>query len=330
VSAEVLGQVIHSLLRTGFSRDLGSITAELLAQGSWQGELSHVRADGRRILVDSRWALQRDEQGRPTAILEINRDVTDQSRVQKELRESHNQLEQRVAERTAKLQETIGDLEAFSYSLSHDMRAPLRAMSGFADAVLTDYAQRLDSTGVDFLRRIARGAHRLDLLIRDVLSYSRTAKAAFVPVPVDLDRLLTELISDYPQLQQRGVHITIQTPLGLVLGHEAFLSQILSNLLNNAVKFVRAGVAPAIHVRSEPLGSVRRVWVEDNGIGIAPEHFERIFAMFGRVYPERQFEGTGIGLAIAKKAVERMGGALGVESVLQEGSRFWFTLATPA
>lgn len=279
----------------------------------------------RKTILNSAVPVQLED-GTFFGVVVFNLDVTDRAEAERALRESHSQLEQRVSERTAKLSETIGDLEAFSYSMSHDMRSPLRAMYGFSQALLTDYGDKLDETGLDFLRRIDRGAQRLDLLIRDVLSYSRISKADCALTKVNLDLLVQELVSHYPTFQEPHARVQVIGRLGSALGHEAFLSQVLSNLLSNAVKFTRVGNIPKIRIQSEELDGKVRISIEDNGIGIAPEHFDRVFAMFGRVYSDKEFEGTGIGLAIVRRAVERMGGEIGVESKVNQGSRFWFTL----
>ena len=236
------------------------------------------------------------------------------------------ELERQVRERTAQLEEIIGELESFSYSISHDMRAPLRAMEGYAKALLTDYQDRLDPQARHWLDRINRSAHRLDSLIKDVLAYSRVAKDEIKLSPVDLAGLIEDIIATNLDFQPPQSHITVKKPLHRVLGHEAYLTQCVSNLLANAVKFVPAGVVPEICIRSERLGGEVRVWFEDNGIGIDPAHHQRIFEIFGQVYPEERYSGTGIGLAIVRKAVQRMSGAVGVESTAGNGSRFWLIL----
>lgn len=246
--------------------------------------------------------------------------------LQRKLQQHAQDLEIKVQERTGKLRETIGQLEAFSYSVSHDMRAPLRAMQGFADALVRDHADQLNEQGKDYLRRIHRAAHRLDLLIRDVLTYSRIAKEDLHLRPLNLDRFLEEILHSYPQLEKMRSQIEIKWPLGTVLAHEAFLSQIISNILTNAFKFVAPDRVPLVRVWTERQEPFLQLNFQDNGLGIAPEHQNRIFQIFGRVYSDKKFDGTGIGLAIVKKAVERMGGEVGVESHLGEGSRFWLKL----
>jgi signal transduction histidine kinase len=241
-----------------------------------------------------------------------------------QLQSTLEKLEQRVEERTRRLSETVGELEAFSYSISHDMRAPLRAMHNYADLLLCDHAASLDAEARGYLERIRANAARLELLVRDVLAYSRVAKEQIETGPVDLDAYVRELVAQLPATGAGAV--TISEPLPRVLAHEAYLSQILTNLLGNAFKFVAPGTPPRVEISATVSEGMARVSVRDNGIGIAPADFDRIFQIFGRVHPVSAFEGTGIGLSIVKKAVQRMGGEIGVESAPGSGSTFWFTL----
>jgi signal transduction histidine kinase len=248
------------------------------------------------------------------------------ARAQGQLADRALQLEALVAERTARLQETVGELEAFSYSIAHDLRAPLRAMTNFARIVQTEHGGQLDETGKDLLGRIVSAAHRLDHLIVDVLNYSSVSRRELELQPVDLEKLLEEAIRNEPAFQAPQAQIKIQAPLPSVLAHEPSLMQCATNLLSNAVKFVLPGVVPRVTVRGELLAEDVRLWFEDNGIGISSADKERIFALFGRLNPVAEFEGTGIGLAIVRKAAERMGGKFGVESEPGQGSRFWIQL----
>jgi PAS domain S-box-containing protein len=243
------------------------------------------------------------------------------------LADKAKQLEQLVENRTLKLRETIAELEAFSYSISHDMRSPLRAMQGYSEALLEDHRGSLNEEAVHYLDRIHRGANRLDLLIRDVLAYSRVSRESVALSRIPLKPLILEIVQNYPNLHSSHLHLTV-ADLPTVRGHESLLTQIISNLLGNAAKFTRPDVFPSVQIYAEPQGEQVRLWFEDNGLGIAPQHHEQIFQIFGRVYPESSYQGTGIGLAIVRKAAQRMGGAAGVESKLGEGSRFWITLQT--
>lgn len=277
--------------------------------------------------LGERWVLakgrpQLDEKGDVIGMMGVVQDITDRKRTEAQIQRHAEILEQHVAERTAKLQETIGELEAFSYSVSHDMRTPLRAMYGYADRLLRVYGSRLDEDANHHLQRIAVNAKRLEMLVRDVLTYSRVSKADIDLTRIDLGKFLEALLPTVPEAQKPDVTVTVHPPLPLVRAHEAYLSQVLTNLIGNAVKFAAEDRPPRIDIRATTEGNRVLLHVRDNGIGIAPEHFERIFQIFGRVYPDKKFEGTGIGLSIVRKAVHRMGGHVTVQSKVGEGSCF--------
>jgi PAS domain S-box-containing protein len=246
--------------------------------------------------------------------------------VQRQLANRADQLEKLVLERTARLQDTVGELEAFSYSVAHDMRAPLRAMRGFATLLVNDHASQLDPDGLGYLRKINQAAGRMDMLIQDVLTYSRLAGGKIAIAPLDADKLVREVIESHPELQANNAQISIEGVLPMVLGNDACLAQCISNLLANAAKFVAPGTTPRVAVRAECVGPNARLWFEDNGIGILPKDQQRVFGMFERVHADSAYEGTGIGLAIVRKAAERMGGSTGVESEIDQGSKFWVQL----
>lgn len=238
-------------------------------------------------------------------------------------------LERTVAERTARLKEALGELESFSFSISHDMRAPLRSMQGFAAILMEDCADELSPEARACLERINASAERMDRLIQDVLTFSRVARADFILEPVDLARLLTGIIESYPHLQPPKADISIEGKLPIVLGNTAGLTQCLSNLLGNAVKFVAPETHPRLRVWSEPAGpSAIRLYIEDNGIGIPPESHDKIFEIFHRL--SKKYDGTGIGLAIVRKAIDRMGGKVGVLANPTAGSTFWLELRLPS
>ena len=324
--AEALGKTNAELLHTQFPEPLEQITATLQRDNRWASDLIQTRRDGARIHVSTRWVLDHDARGNPARVLITDNDITVRKQAEELMKSEARRLDALVEQRTARLQETIGELEAFSYSISHDMRAPLRAMQGYAKALLADYKDRLDPDAMQYLDRISRSANRLDSLIQDVLAYSRVAKGEIGLHPVDLEALIEDILSTRPEFQAPQARIVVEKPLHRVFGHEAYLTQCLTNLLGNAVKFVPAGVVPDVRVRSERLDGKVRLLFEDNGVGIDPSHHERIFQIFGQVYPEKKYGGTGIGLAIVRKAVQRMNGEVGVESGLDKGSRFWLIL----
>jgi signal transduction histidine kinase len=257
-------------------------------------------------------------------------DITDRKESETALREAHEQLQNRavhleklVQQRTARLNEMIGDLEAFSYSIVHDMRAPLRAMQGFAQLLAEESA--ISETSFDYVRRIKNAAQRMDRLIQDGLSYSRMMRVDLPLAPTDVAALIRGMIDTYPGFQPPEVIIEFEGTFPAVQGNEAGLTQCISNLLDNAVKFHAPGVTPHLRIWAETRNGHVRLFFKDNGIGIPPEAHGKIFEIFHRLDPK--VPGTGIGLAIVKKAAERMGGKVGVISAPGEGSTFWLELA---
>jgi signal transduction histidine kinase len=236
-----------------------------------------------------------------------------------------NSLEGRVTERTAKLQAMVAEMEAFSYSVSHDLRAPLRVMAGFAQVVTEDYSDQLPPEGHRLLRKISDAAQRMDRLTQDLLAYTRIANGEVTLETTDLDEVIDSTIESYPTLLESKKHIAIRRPLGCCLGHVPSLAQCFSNLLENAVKFARPGAPPEIEVFSELRGNRLRVYIADHGVGVEPRHRERIFGLFERA--DASTPGTGIGLAIVKRALERMKGSVGLMPSREGRTEFWIELA---
>ena len=267
-------------------------------------------------------------------------------------------LETKIAERTATLHETIQQLESFSYTIAHDLRAPIRSLKGYAEVLLSDYGESIPRDGHLILHRLQRASSRLDALTRDLLKFSKLVRQDVQLTPVDLSELVDDIVLLTPALQHDVVHV--DRPLGSVSAQRTLLQQCLSNLFDNAVKFTAAGVKPRIVVRTEKRAATTttpesenglpfhsalratssgmsaressagprvRIWIEDNGIGIPAIAHEKIFGIFERGSGLDSIEGTGIGLAIVARAVQQMGGTCGVESAPGQGSRFWLELA---
>ena len=296
-------------------------------------ETVRVRKDGTLLDIALTVSPIKDASGRIIGASKIARDITERKWTEKALREAHaklsryaEDLEKQVTERTATLRETIGELEAFSYSISHDLRAPLRAMQGFALILGEECATQMSPEGKGYIRRITTAAERMDRLIQDVLNYSRVARAELPLERIDTEKLLRDILESYPMFHAPAADIQLEGTFPLVLGNQAVLTQCISNLLGNAVKFVASGVTPRVRVWAETVGDGKmvRLFFKDNGLGIDKEAQEMIFGIFQRV--SQSYEGTGIGLAIVKKGVERMGGAVGLESGLAQGSTFWLEL----
>ncbi len=268
-------------------------------------------------------------------------------------------LETTVAERTARLRETIEELESFSHTVAHDLRAPIRWLSGYTEILLDDHRSEMPAAAVAIVERLAHAGERLDALTRDLLAFSRVARQDVTLEPVDVAELVANLAALMPGL--RGGVLRVQGDLGWVSAQRTLLEQCLANLFGNALKFVRPDAPPRIVIRAErreaprsrsvanltplleprapepePLdvtastgrGKWVRLWVEDNGIGIPPGMERRIFGIFERAGNVKHIEGTGIGLAIVARAVQRMGGTCGVEACAGPGARFWLELAS--
>lgn len=254
-----------------------------------------------------------------------------QSRLRAQLQEYAAQLEERVAERTLQLQETNQELEAFTYSVSHDLRAPLRTMQGFANALLEDCGDQLDGYCTTYIHSIIEDAVQMNGLINDLLAYSRLTRLQILLQPVSLDEVVHEALKQLTvQIQEKNAQILVKEGFPRVIAHRSTLVQVVINLISNAVKFVEADIQPQIDIfttieRQDKQDWIR-LWIVDNGIGIAPEHQERVFRVFERLHGNESYPGTGIGLAIVHKGLERMGGQVGVDSQLGHGSRFWIAL----
>lgn len=293
-------------------------------------EKRYLRKDGSVVWVLLNVSAVGEPGGPPGFLVGIAQDITGRKAAEEEVRRLSADLEHRVAERTAQLEAANQELEAFSYSVSHDLRAPLRAMQGFAQALQEDFADDLDPLAQEYAERIVAAASRMDQLIQDLLAYSRLGRSDLPLRAVSLaDAVADACAALEADLAERSAEVEVATELPLVWAHGRTLVQVLANLLSNAVKFTPAGTRPCVRVWAERRDGRVRLWVEDNGIGVASEHQERIFRVFERLHGIEAYPGTGIGLAIVSKGVERMGGRVGVESHMGQGSRFWIELGAP-
>ncbi len=316
---EVLGETVAAQVMPHVQRALAGEDVRFETQAQYR--------HGSRW-IDAHYVPHRDEHGQVLGLFVLVLDITDRKSAEAQLARAKEDLERQVQERTASLRDTIAQLETFSYSITHDMRGPLRAMVSFAQILQADHDQQLTSEGREYLRRIFDAARRLDRLIQDVLQYSRMARETLPMEPINIERLLHDIVHQYPDIVEHVDHITIETLCAdrLVQANPAALTQVISNLIGNALKFVPPGRTPQVMVRCEERGGRIRVTVRDNGVGVPADQQEKIFGVFQRLHGS-EYAGTGIGLSIVKKAIERMGGAVGVESQVGRGSEFWIELA---
>ena len=239
------------------------------------------------------------------------------------------ELEQRVAERTAQLEEINAELDSFAHSVSHDLRAPLRTMKGYAELLLGDQSLG-EQERIYYLKRILSAAQGMERLIQDLLAYSHMSSQEIQLQTVSLSEVVEDATRQL-ELASGGKRYILEVAdqLPEVIGHHVVLVQVLLNLMTNSLKFMPKGVTPRLRIWAEQDQGNCRLLVEDNGIGIAPQDQERIFKIFERLHDVESYPGTGIGLAIVRKAVARLGGRIGVESREGEGSRFWIELKQP-
>ena len=326
--AETQGHLLHELGGGAWNiPDLRALLREVLTKNSvfndFAVERDFERIGHRTILLNGRSIANHG--GPPQRMLLAFDDVTESQQLI-ELQKSREELEKRVEERTAMLREMVQEMEAFSYSVSHDLRTPLRAMLGFVDLAIEEGGEGLSPAVKKHLQRVTAAADRADRLVQDLLTYSRVSRANLVLEPVDMGNVLQEVILLNPGFQAPQSDIQVRSPLPWVVGHKAALTQCVTNLLANATKFVLPGIIPCVKIWTEPVDGQVRFWFQDNGIGIEPANWTRIFGLFERVHSSQQYEGTGIGLAIVRKQIERMGGSVGVESEVGNGSKFWLQL----
>lgn len=291
-------------------------------------ELSALRKDGTEIPVELTVVAHRA--GGRVFFSAFLRDTSDRKRAEAEIRRLNESLEAKVEERTRELREAFRELETFSYTVAHDLRTPLRAMSGFARLLIEDHAPNLDASAADYARRIVESGRRMDAMIQDLLEYSRVARNELPLERIALEDLVRDVLAQMgTELTAARAEVRVEAPIPAARGHRRSASQALGNLLSNAAKFVAPGTAPRIRVWGNEADGRVRLYVEDNGIGIPQEYRPRLFGLFQRLHPIGAYAGTGVGLAIVKKAMERMGGGVGVESGREQGSRFWLEFATP-
>ena len=286
-------------------------------------ETQRVTKDGRVLDVALTISPVKDHEERVIAASTIIRDISELVAARRVLTRSKEDLERMVADRTAKMQELIGELEHFSYAIIHDMRAPLRAIQGFAEMV--DQGCR-EPEAKELLQHIRNAASRMDLLIRDALNYDQAVQHELPLTSVDASALLREMLNSYPEYQSARSAIEIKGEIPKVRANEAGLTQCFSNLLNNALKFAKPGQPPQIRVWSQTQEEWVRICVEDRGIGIPKTMQSKVFNIFSRGHQD--YPGTGIGLALVRKIMERMGGQVTVESEEGQGSRFWLQLTS--
>ncbi len=320
---QAIGRRSHDLLGTVFPAALEDINAELLRTGRWEGELRHTKSNGGTVTVSSRWSLRRDENQRPTAILETSNDISDQKRREEEIRSLNAEL----ATWSVELQAANKELEAFAYSVSHDLRAPLRHMAGFAELLQKNASSVLDDKSQRYMTVILESAKRMGDLIDDLLAFSRIGRAEAQMTLVNLDQLVKEVVSEVRQ-ETIGREIVWRIDsLPSCHGDRSMLRIVIVNLVSNAIKFTRQRARAEIEIgRVDGSEQEVVVFVRDNGAGFNMKYVDKLFGVFQRLHRADAFEGTGIGLATVQRIIHRHGGKVRAEGAVDKGATFYFSV----
>jgi|GEM_PF-642594 len=447
---EAIGRNIQTLLQTGFDKQLEDAKEVFFRDGYWEGEIAHTKKDGTKVIVLSRWTLQRNDTGAPIAFSEINRDITELKRKEKELRDSslysrnlieasldplvtinaegkimdvnrateivtgipreqligsdfsdyftdpqkaregyqtvfsqgfvrdypleirhvsgrttevlynatdyrdgagnvqgifaaarditelraiqralqksHAELERRVEERTAELEAANKELESFSYSVSHDLQAPLRAIDGYARMILRDHMDRFDEQTKEKFGTIRSNAQMMGQLINDLLAFSRLGRQEIVPSKLDMDALLNDAWKELRMIHPERKMTLDARKMPAAFGDRTLIKQVLLNLLSNAIKFTTYRNHAKIEAGGYAEGDQLVYYITDNGIGFDMTYHDKMFGVFQRLHSSSKFEGTGVGLAIVQRIVHRHGGRVWAEGKPNQGATFYFSL----
>lgn len=321
---EVVGRSVHELLSPEYAAWMGEqrvdantpSTSEIL-------DLEMVRRDGSRIVVLCAPGVLAAEDG----IVGFTASIFDASRRRQRLDRLGKRV-QALKRTNARLSEINSELEAFAYSISHDLLAPVRSIRATAESLLREAIDPLPSTIREQAERVAETSERIQQRIEDLLAYTRLGRVQHRIVPLDLDEVVDEALAQlHGELEARRAVIDVERPLPRVLGHHSVLVHVLMNLVTNATKFVEPSTRPHVRIRGEVRGPNARLLVVDNGIGIAPHHRERVFRLFERLHGADLYPGSGLGLAIVQRAMHRLGGQVGIdENPAGAGTIFWIEL----
>jgi PAS domain S-box-containing protein len=303
---------------------------ELSKKGHVTFEIVHQTKSGKRIPVEVN-NLIFELEGKKVA-LAISRDITERKKAEKALKQANENLELKVKERTKELEEVITalknsneELEQFAHVTSHDLREPLRMITSFLQLLERRYNDQLDDDAHEFIEFAVDGAKRLDNMINDLLKYSQVKNMERKLVPVNTEEILKETLLNLKVPIDENNAIITHDPLPKILGDKEMLIQLFQNLISNSIKY-RSDKSPKIHVSAIEQENQYCFSVKDNGIGISQDHLKRIFTIFQRLHTREQYEGTGIGLAIAQKIVHQLGGRIWAESEIGKGTTFYFTI----
>lgn len=328
---ELLGRTVLEVMHPADHEQVQAHLGKLLGSEAAAGlpiEARGLRKDGSAPWIEVNVVLVRTPSGAPDHFVGVVSDIGARKSAQAEAGRLRLELEERVARRTAELAEAVQGLESFSYSVSHDLRTPLRAISGFAQILARRHRASLEEEGRRYLDNIVRASAQMGRLIDDLLGYARLGRRVVKLEPVELGGVISEVLHDLqPRLKELGAELRLPEEPPVVLGDSTLLFQIFLNLIENALTYSHRDARPQVAITCRLHDGHATVCVEDNGIGISPEHFDTIFGVFQRLHSQDEYPGTGIGLATVKRAAQMLQARVWVESTPGAGSRFFVELA---
>jgi PAS domain S-box-containing protein len=325
--AELLGQD-HRIVNSGHhSKQFMRVLWATIGRGHvWHGEIKNRAKDGSFYWTDTTIVPFLDEQGRPRQYVAIRADITERKAGEETIRRLNADLEQRVKDRTVQLEAANRELEAFSYSVSHDLRAPLRAIDGYSQTIMEDYGPLLPDEGRRCLQRVCFAAQRMGALIDDLLAFARLSRQELNKCPIDTRKLVRSALDEVMAAWPDRRFDVCSDELPESFGDPALLKQVWSNLLSNALKYSRKQERAKVVIGCTRADGVDLFFVRDNGIGFDMRYAEKIFGVFQRLHCAEEYEGTGVGLAIVQRIVHRHGGRVWAEAAVDRGATFYFNL----
>jgi PAS domain S-box-containing protein len=324
---EVIGRKAAEVLQTEFpNSSRAEMTQRLLNSGEFSAEVLQTCKDETNIHMDVRTVAVRNEEGKLMNVISVNRDITERKAAEEKLRQLNEKLEERVIERTAQLHAANKELEAFSYSVSHDLRAPLRAINGYTQILVEDYTAVLDEEGKRICNIITTEAKRMGDLIDDLLSFSRLSRKEIQPAKVDMKALAYAVYGELTKEEDRERIDFKVGKLPAAKGDPALLHQVWVNLISNALKFSSKNDRAVIEVGTKRSDKENVYCIRDNGAGFDIQYVDKLFGVFQRLHSGDEFEGTGVGLAIVQRIIQRHGGRVWAEGEVNKGATFYFAL----
>jgi PAS domain S-box-containing protein len=326
---EVHGKRIEDIFLTGQNAIAWSQVVEGILSGTSPGihESTWTTRAGEKKRISWSFSVLSGPDRRLRYVVCTGTDITERDQLQKQLGRRVDEL----ARVNLRLAEVNKELDSFAYAVSHDLRTPLRGMEGMAYALLDSVSSSLDEKDREFARRIAGSARQMDTLVQDLLAYSRVNQDQIQLERVELDLVVTDVLGKLQDtIDREQAEVAVLSPLPTLTSHRAILLQVVENLMANAIKFVAPGKTAQVEIGARAKDGAMRLWVKDKGIGIEPKHHETIFQALERLHDIESYPGTGIGLALVRRGIERLGGRVGVESAPGEGSLFWVELPLKA